>query len=469
MPERTPSKLGFNLTASGVTQAALILGLLFMLGANLPGHMSYDSLAQLHEGRSATRETWGPALYGWLLGRFDEVVPGTGLYVVASALLLFLSLSSFRALRPNISWWAPPLAVLLVFSPLVLIYQGVVWKDVLFANLTIAGFTCLAHTPRLWGRPGPRLLALGGALLVLAMAALVRQNGLIAVIMAAIVLGALRRHDGWLRALTWGVGGLVATLILAQVLAAVAQPRSAGRDTAGGVGVRIVQHYDIIGALAHDPTLPLTQIDQANPAAAAAIRHATTVYSPERVDFLDRDPGLGAHLWTLSGEVVSAQWIDLITKHPQAYLAQRWDVFRWVFLTPRLESCTPVYVGVIGPEALVASLQLTSGQDPADISLANYATYFYGTPVFSHLAYALIALAVTAVLLWRHDEADLVVAGLLLSGLAFAASFFVISIACDYRYLYFLDLAAMTGLFYLVLDPSLARRPSAHEPRSFPA
>ena len=37
-------------------------------------------------------------------------------------------------------------------------------------------------------------------------------------------------------------------------------------------------------------------------------------------------------------------------------------------------------------------------------------------------------------------------AGLQVAALLFAASFFVISIACDYRYLYFLDLAAMTGV-----------------------
>jgi hypothetical protein len=44
--------------------------------------------------------------------------------------------------------------------------------------------------------------------------------------------------------------------------------------------------------------------------------------------------------------------------------------------------------------------------------------------------------------------------------LGFAASFLVISIACDYRYLYFLDLAAMTGVLYLALDPRLKRRPA---------
>jgi hypothetical protein len=36
--------------------------------------------------------------------------------------------------------------------------------------------------------------------------------------------------------------------------------------------------------------------------------------------------------------------------------------------------------------------------------------------------------------------------GLLGSALLFTASFFVIAIACDYRYLYFLDAAAMAAL-----------------------
>ena len=49
------------------------------------------------------------------------------------------------------------------------------------------------------------------------------------------------------------------------------------------------------------------------------------------------------------------------------------------------------------------------------------------------------------------------VAALLAGALAFTASFFLISIACDYRYLYLLDLAALTGVLYLALDPRLRR------------
>jgi hypothetical protein len=399
-------------------------------------------------------------MYAWLLGVFDGIVPGTGLYLVSSAALLFGSLSSLRLLRPTSSWWAPIVGVLVVFSPLVLIYQGVIWKDVFFANLSVASFVGLAHLPRLWSRVGPRWLLLIAVLLLLATASLVRQNGVIVVVVAAIVLGALRRHDGWPKALAWGVGGLVAGVVVAQMLAVVAQPKSAGPDKAGGIGVRIVQHYDLIGAMAHDPSYRIRYIENANPAAAAAIRRGVAVYSPERVDFFDRDPQLGPNLWPLPNSLVATEWRNLILKHPKAYLAQRLDVFKWVFLTPKLDRCLPIFVGVDGPPTLTASLKLANGWDPADISLLNYATYFYGTPVFSHAFYAVIALAVVGFLLWRRDEADLAVAGLLVAALGFTASFLIISIACDYRYLYFLDLAAMAGLFYLVLDPTPIRRDS---------
>jgi hypothetical protein len=46
----------------------------------------------------------------------------------------------------------------------------------------------------------------------------------------------------------------------------------------------------------------------------------------------------------------------------------------------------------------------------------------------------------------------------MVAALLFTASFFVVSVACDYRYLYALDLTAMTGSLYVALDPSLRRR-----------
>jgi uncharacterized membrane protein YphA (DoxX/SURF4 family) len=52
----------------------------------------------------------------------------------------------------------------------------------------------------------------------------------------------------------------------------------------------------------------------------------------------------------------------------------------------------------------------------------------------------------------RRRAADIAIAFMLLATFAFTASFFVISIACDYRYLYFLDLATLVAAFYVAFD-----------------
>ena len=88
---------------------------------------------------------------------------------------------------------------------------------------------------------------------------------------------------------------------------------------------------------------------------------------------------------------------------------------------------------------------------------AILATY----PVLSLVSiafYAGLSLVLAGLFLWRRQPADIPMAGLQLAGAAFAASFFIISIACDYRYMYFTDLAAIAGLVYAAVDPPLPRR-----------
>ncbi len=444
---------GPTFTASQALGAVLLTGYVLMLALNLPGHLSYDSLAQLHEGRMKVRETWGPALYAWILGAFDSVSPGTGLYVAASGFLVTGSLLSFRQLRRHVSWAAVVLAALMVLTPTLLIYQGVVWKDVLFANLALAGFACLAQAARVWDGPRRPWWVLVGALLAFAAAAQVRQNGLVAPVFGAMALAWIAYGRGWRSSLAWGLGGLVATLAVSMAMGALSQPPQAGPDKASARGVRIVAHYDIIGSVSAKPTLPLDVIRAHDPEAEQQIRHrATALYTPERVDYLGQDDQIGLALWGLPDEVVFEQWGAVLTQHPDAYLSHRGDVFRWVFATPKIDSCLPVYVGVAGPETLTTALGIAPLMEPSDQALYNYSTWFLDTPLFSHVFFALIALVCAGVLLWRREAADIVIAAMLLSALAFTASFALISIACDYRYLYYLDLAAMAGLLYLALD-----------------
>lgn len=437
-------------------------GALAMLAASMPGQLSTDSVVQLYEGRHHVRESFGPVVYSAILGGFDRLWPGTGLYLIASAALGFGTFLALRSLRPRVSWLAPLVALAAVLSPVLMIYQGEVWKDVLFANLSVASFVLLGAMARDWGRGGRRpWLGLAALVLMLALAAQVRQNGLIAALFAALVLAWTARAGGWRAVAGWSLGLLVAVVVASHALALAAQPPKAGPDQATSTGLRILIHYDIIGVVAHDKTLPLDDIRAVSPLVEHVIRdRGVPLYSPERVDYLDLDPGVGAALWLLPQDVVERQWVHLVLRSPGAYLAHRWDVFRWIFLTPMIDSCLPLYVGVAGPDAKLADLRIPAGLDRADTRLYNYGTWMLDTPAFSHLAYALACVGTAILLLLRREPQDMAMAGLMLAALGFAASFFLISIACDYRYLYFLDLAGLAGLVYLAIDPPLASRRS---------
>ncbi len=439
---------------------AMAAGLLLTLTANLPGHMSLDSVVSLTEARTGIRQTWAPAVSSWVLKPFDHLLAGTGLYVTASAALLFVSLMSLTRLRPRSSWLAVVFGVLAILTPQVLIYQGIVWRDVLFANLTIAGFVMLAHAAKDWNGKTP-WLPLVGAAVTLALAALARQNGAILVVAAAAVLAWSQRGKGWPKASAWGVGALVATGLLALVFNALARPPVTPPGLRLNSAALILQHYDVVGAKAHHQKLRLKEIAKVDPAADALIEgEAAKIYTASRVDTLDGDDAFRKALWHLPDAAMAAQWKRIIIHYPAAYLVQRADVFRWTVLTPKLELCLPVQVGVSGPDDMVRELDVQSGVDVQDQGVYDYAKRFFGTPVFSHVTWGLVAVGVMVLLLRRRDPADWVFVALLGGTLLFVASFAVISVACDYRYLYLLDLAAMVAGLYTALDPP-RRRPKA--------
>jgi hypothetical protein len=60
-----------------------------------------------------------------------------------------------------------------------------------------------------------------------------------------------------------------------------------------------------------------------------------------------------------------------------------------------------------------------------------------------------LALLLLLLLARRGETTDIAIAGLLAGALLFTASFAIVSIACDYRYLVFLDLAAMTAALHV--------------------
>lgn len=436
----------------------LIAGFGLVAALNLPGHLPLDSVTGLWEGRHLVRMSWGPRMYSLILGAFDRIWPGTALYTLASLAVTALAWAALPVLRRRAAWTGPVALACAFALPQVLIFQAVVWRDVLFADLLVAGFVSLALAARFWEAARLRWPLLAAAALALAVGALVRQNGGVVIVPAAIALGWIAAQGRWRRGLAWGAGGLVATLLLAVALNQLNPVRDApGKDH--DIGLRLLAHYDVMGALADDPTLPLPELQADRPKSLEVLRRAAPqVYSPTRIDTLDSKKWLQMAIWRFDTPTMLQQWRELVLADPLAYVQRRLEVFRWVVMNPRPELCGSLHLGVSGLPQLEAQLGLRYGPLRNDGRLYAYAHPWFGGPLYSHLTWALVAAAVAGVLLIRREPADIAIAGMMVGALAFLSTFFFLSIACDYRYLYAVDLVGITGVLYLALDPSLRRR-----------
>jgi hypothetical protein len=417
----------------------LLTGLAAMLALNWPGQMSYDSVTQLADARAGFYHSWHPPVMAWLIGIFDSLVAGTGLFILFNGALALFAFITFAQPR-RASGLTLLLAVLAMLTPQWLLYQGIVWKDVLFADTAIASFAALGRAVRgnpLWYPP---------ALLLLALAVMTRQNGLAILPLAGIGMGAVLWRQVTPRRAA-GAALLFTGLVIAIAFggeALLALRGDHGSDAADEI--RVAQSYDLTGMMARDPGFRPARLEQETPAFARLLRtRGTVLYTPVWIDPLMNDEALRAAISATPPGLIFAQWRDAVLGHPGLYLATRWTAFTWVLGTPDRKACHALFTGVDGDPTLMTALGLKRVWRPQDRLHDRYGQMLHGTPLFSHLLFAALALALLVFLLWRGRDMDLMAASLLAAALAFTASFLVVSIACDYRYLYFLDLAAMAG------------------------
>ncbi|MGH6889420.1 MAG: hypothetical protein ACREHF_09510 [Rhizomicrobium sp.] len=430
--------------------AILLVGCAISLALNWPGQLSYDSVVQLHDGRTGHYNAWHPPVMAWMLGVADSLLRGTGLFILFDTLVFFASIGSLLWVTRRPSRAVAGLAILCAALPQVVLYQGIVWKDVLFADAAVAGFVLLTHSVVAWRSTGWRRTFLTGAFVCFALATLVRQNGFVVLPFGGIAALLAARSCGlsWKRAIAMAAGATAATAGVAVLASAALTTRTVGAPQPAGQ-IRLLQLYDLAGEVKTDPALKLELLAQTDPRLSSLIRtDGVRLYTPVRNDTLFASARLQQALADASPAAVWSQWKGVLLAHPGDYLQTRTRDFSWVFATPQLGQCMPYYTGVTGPPADLRDLGLRTRFRPQDRALAGYAALFAPTPLFSHVLYAFLALAVLAFLLWRRRPPDIPVACLLGAALAFTLSFFVISIACDYRYLLFLDLSALVGLFY---------------------
>src|ERR1700722_238884 len=119
-------------TPRAVATAVVVAVCLVSLALNLPGQLSYDSIAQLHDGHIGVYSSWHPPVMAWMLGIADSVIPGAAIFVVFDGILLYGAMLALLWLSAKPGWLVVPAAFVCVLLPQFVLYQGIVWKDVLF-------------------------------------------------------------------------------------------------------------------------------------------------------------------------------------------------------------------------------------------------------------------------------------------------------------------------------------------------
>jgi hypothetical protein len=449
-----------------------VAGFLATLAADWPGHFSVDSVSQMAQGRDGLYDDWHPPIMAWLLGWSDRLGGHGGAFIGFDALLFFGGLLVFALEGPRPGPLAAVAMALAIATPQALVFQGVVWKDILFADTTIGGFAALALAGRCWRRAGVRAGCLGLAFVLFLIALLARQTGFAATLTgcaAFAVIAAVQEgpREGVLVRGVLRAGLALATLVvLAMAIDYAFSLRSDGEE-GGAAQLAMLQAYDLAGADHRDPGLGLPALHARAPVFERFERiEAGPAFRPATIDYLDKLPSADAELPPPRGPVAD-DWRRLILRRPWLYAQVRAAVFWDTLATPPDADCPLVSVGVQTDDVdALARAGLALRGDAKDDWDEDYVEAFEETPVLSHLAWGALAGALLAMGLWdvlrRGDRraASLAVIGLLIAAFAYVGAFAVVSLACDYRYCYLLDAAALVAVVHRAAAGRYAALPS---------
>lgn len=451
----TPGAAAFGLSPRRLAVATIVAGWLVTFAANAPGHLSYDSVVQLEQGTTGRIFGVHPPLMAFLLGIFNALYAGTALYLLFVQSLFFASLLVIVGFGPAVRYGTTLAIVAIAASPVVLLYQGIVWKDVLFANLTALAFA-LAFAARSWR--GPLQAVVCAASVVLAgLAALVRQNGVIVSVGVSILVALMTRPPRWGATRTVAAGILLAGSSLALIgVAANAVMRGVIDHTQPSypeVGGRALARYDIAGILARSDGARFDERYAPGLDARVLAPDAAQHYSPVRIEQLNKSTRFVPALNGLPTGDLLRTWLLLIRQQPAAYLRHRAEVLGWMLWPPDIHTCVPVYAGVSGPRPVLQRLGLTEGLRPKDRWLVDYALTFVGGPIYRPGFYLAAAVGLGIFLAARFPRQGVVWLGWLATACAFSASWFFLGLACEFRFFYVLALAvSLTVVAITVLD-----------------
>lgn len=430
----------------------LVSALLSLLGIwfHLPGQISMDSSMQLYEASIGKSITWNPPYMTAILRWLGDGPTASSRMVILNSVVTYLSLSTVAATlmfsninanagdRRSSYFWLKTAALLLILAnPILFLYVGIIWKDVLFSTLltlavTLGVCACVSE----WRRAA--MLAIMSTIM-LAIAMKVRQQGVFMsplLLFVPVIALTVSRNLSRVRVLVICMS-LVGVFVLSSVVMSGLVSRTIQTDPQYGdkIGYRGLMQYDSVGtvALSQTPTeqLPIPMTEELR----TEIRG---VYTSDRGDFMWNSQAVTQWLALPSYEGIKARWLVLVKNEPAAYLRHRFGAFRAILNVDGVKACLPVHVGIDGNHEYLRAIGFEPGVDDHDLFLYGLAQKIIRWPIYRHWVYILAMVAAAALVILAPMERRLKWSALVIT---FAISMLYLSylptsIACDFRYLY---------------------------------
>lgn len=457
------------------TEVGLLIGAICCVVAAMaialhsPGHMSMDTSMQLYEAKIGKSISWNPpfmsALMRWLGG--GEIATAclvaltTGLIYAGFALTALAVVDQGR----TVALWRAVLGVVVVLNPVVAVYAGIVWKDVVFAAFLCGGVGFGFAAGR--GSQLRRWICAVVSAMLLAAAMLARQQG---VFMAPLLLGVpilmLAGGSTGSRIRTrWVVLPIVfvcSSVLLQNATDATIEGNS-GRSTS--IGYRSIKIFDMMGIISKSS---LRADELAYPVPAEIWTSVRKIYRASRIDTLDLDPAAGEWFGAMQPAEMSKAWKALVRQNPGAYLRHRADAYATLIGLHGLNDTLPVHIGVEGNTEMLEALGIKERRGPRDLVVYRLAVSVFDWPIYRH-AFWIVMVAICCYALKRRRlprQQRLATALVLLASALLYLAYIPTMIAADFRYLFGAIPLVSIAILPLLLGASSNRRIEPFSPEA---
>ncbi len=402
-----------------------------------PGVMTYDARFVYEDIAKGTLGDWQSPVMTVLWGLIDPVAPGPASMFLLIVTLYWLSFGLLALRLARQSFRLAAALLLMALLPPAFVFQGIIWRDVLFANTWLLA-AALAYVSS-ENEAKLRLPAQGIALGLLALGVLLRPNALVAAPLLAAAIMWPRRFS-WKRAAILYIPAGVALFALVQLIYYGALGATRQHP------LQSIMVFDL-GGISHFTKQNQYPVTWSAPQSALL---TTDCYRPTQWDIYWRLEPCEFVMHKLEGDklfgtpVITDAWMRAIIRHPVAYLEHR-GAFMWNFLGgANLTMWTDdVYdhTKKVFPErtAFNALVVVNDALKP--------------TPLFRAGVWLIVCVAV-ATLAWRRrgTPAGTFAIGACGSAALYVLTFFTVGVASDFRYAYWAVLAGISGGAVVVLE-----------------